>query len=224
MRCTSCGTDNNDGQKFCRACGTPFEQQAPQQPVQNMNVGMGANPNPEMNMGLNPQPPMQNQMPTPMQNQMPVQNQMPMQNNQPKKSGGKIIGIIAGVIVGIFVFLYVLGSNVINSDHLTGNYKCSLSAADTNRGIYIAFNEDKTFSMQDATATIKGTYRITKEEYDSEEMIKSYALILRATYRFINGQVSTEPLEIPFAFAANENGFAALVNGETKTVYYCERQ
>ena len=212
MRCTSCGTDNNDGQKFCRACGTPFEQQAPQQPVQNMNVGMGANPNPGMNMGLNPQPPMQNQMPT------------PMQNNQPKKSGGKIIGIIAGVIVGIFVFLYVLGSNVINSDHLTGNYKCSLSAADTNRGIYIAFNEDKTFSMQDATATIKGTYRITKEEYDSEEMIKSYALILRATYRFINGQVSTEPLEIPFAFAANENGFAALVNGETKTVYYCERQ
>ena len=228
MRCTSCGTDNNDGQKFCRACGTPFEQQAPQQPVQNMNVGMGANPNPEMNMGLNPQPPMQNQMQTPMQNQMPMpmQNQMPtpMQNNQPKKSGGKTIGIIAGVIVGIFVFLYVLGSNVINSDHLTGNYKCSLSAADTNRGIYVAFNEDKTFSMQDATATIKGTYRITKEEYDSEEMIKSYALILRATYRFINVQVLTDPLEIPFAFAANENGFAALVNGETKTVYYCERQ
>ena len=88
----------------------------------------------------------------------------------------------------------------------------------------VAFNEDKTFSMQDSTATIKGTYRVTKEEYDSDDMIKSYALVLKATYRLINGQVSTEPLEIPFAFAANEKGFAALVNGETKTVYYCERQ
>ena len=33
--CPNCGQFNNEGQKFCTACGTPLEVQAPAQPVNN---------------------------------------------------------------------------------------------------------------------------------------------------------------------------------------------
>ena len=262
MRCNSCGTDNNNGQRFCRACGTPLENQVAQpQMTQSMQPGMNQSIQPQMSQLMQPgmnqslQPQMTQSMqlgmnqsiqPQMTQSMQPGMNQniQPQMNpgfqqpmNQPtyptpngmnqsipakKKSGvGKIIGIIAGIVVGGFVFLYVLGSSVINEDRLTGTFRCSESIYDDNRDIIVSFSNGKDFQMHDSTDKVTGTYSIIKEDFDSEDMIKTYQVTIQTNYTNLKGNESTEPVNVTYAIAVNEDGVAAMMNKETSTLLYC---
>ncbi len=204
MRCTSCGTDNNDNQNFCRACGTPLNQVAPQQ------VG---GPVPIQQFPQNPQ----------VAQQMPVQP-VPMNYQQPvkKKSKiGKIIGIIAIIIVVIFVILFIIGLSVINSDHLTGTYRCSLSIYDDDRNIVVSFHKNKEFSIVEPTSSAIGTFSIDQEKYNSDDMIKTYQLTLTANSGVLNGQAVEKPYMMKYVVAVNEDGVAAMMNQSTSTILYC---
>lgn len=56
MFCRNCGTQNADGVKFCRACGTPMDQAAPVNaaPVNAAPVNAAPNPGYVPNPGYNP--------------------------------------------------------------------------------------------------------------------------------------------------------------------------
>lgn len=54
MFCRNCGTQNADGVKFCRACGTPMDQAAPAAPMNAAPVNPAPTPGYAPNPGYNP--------------------------------------------------------------------------------------------------------------------------------------------------------------------------
>lgn len=75
MYCSKCGSQNVNGERFCKNCGTLLENNQPQQPANNMN-GQVQQP---MNNGMGGQP----------MNQQQMYNQQPM-NQQYTNTNGNL--------------------------------------------------------------------------------------------------------------------------------------
>lgn len=83
MYCSKCGSQNVNGERFCKTCGTLLENNQPQQPVNNMN-GQVQQP---MNNGMGGQP-MYNQQPMNNVNPATQQFQQPMNQQYSNNNGG----------------------------------------------------------------------------------------------------------------------------------------
>ena len=102
MRCSNCGNDNPEQDRFCRTCGSPLENNQNNNTNMNMNnstplndlYNQGSNGN-NIQMNNNPQP--MNNNPQPMNNYQQQVNQQPMNN---KKDNSKTLGIIS-LILGL---------------------------------------------------------------------------------------------------------------------------
>ena len=74
MYCSKCGSQNVNGERFCKTCGSLLENNQPQQPVNNMNGQL--------------QQPMNNQQPVNNVNPATQQFQQPMNQQYSNNNGG----------------------------------------------------------------------------------------------------------------------------------------
>ena len=192
MNCPNCGTQNQDGVRFCAGCGAPAataEQPVYQQPAYQPQQPYGYDPN-----------------------QQPQYAPYPQQPQQKKPLNYKLIGIIAGVAAIALILIIVLGGGAGGAAGVAEDFwdACMDGDSDTARDLAYGDMQDEVseyclIGSMGASCTdfdVKETESITDKDeladfaydYDIEGELEEIQIIeAEATLEFM-GQEQSGPL------------------------------